>query len=338
LMLRACPTVFRAFLAAALLALPASARADDFYKGKTVTLVVGLTAGGGYDLYARALARFIPEHIPGHPTVIVQNMPGAGSLVALRALNATQPKDGTVMLTFEPGLITQSIVQPESVNVDFSKLAWIGVTTPTFQMCYGFGPNGVKTWDDMMHRKEFVVGAVAKGGSDYIKGAILREVFGAPVKQVLGFPGSADEVLALERGELDGECGSLSSVPADWLRNDKAHLFVRFTAERPPEMPETALPIDDFATTQDQKDLLDVLDAEGEIGRAYVMSADVPADRIAVLRQAFNDTMKDPAFLADMEKAQFPVHPLTGEEAGKIVAKIGAVSPAIIAKAKKIYE
>ena len=144
--------------------------------------------------------------------------------------------------------------------------------------------------------------------------------------------------LAIERGELDGDCGALSSIPADWLSDDKAHPFVRFTKERPPEMTENARFIDDFATTQDQKDLLDVLDAGNEVGRSFVMSGDVPADRIAIMRKAFDDTMKDPAFLAEMEKEQLPVHPLTGEEAAQIVAKITAVSPAIIAEAKKIYE
>ena len=124
----------------------------------------------------------------------------------------------------------------------------------------------------------------------------------------------------------------------DWLRDNKAHPFVRFTKERPPEMPESARFIEDFATTQDQKDLLGVLDAGDEMGRSFVMSGDVPADRIAIMRKAFDDTMKDPAFLAEMKKEQLPVHPLTGEEAAQIVTKMMAVSPAIIAKAKKIFE
>ena len=128
------------------------------------------------------------SHIPGHPTVIVQNMPGAGSLVATRSLDMTQPKDGTVMVTFDPGLITQSLVQPEMVKLDFRRYAWIGITTPNFRVCYGFGPDGVKSWDDMMHRKQFILGAAAKGSGDYVNGATLREVFAAPVKQVLGFP------------------------------------------------------------------------------------------------------------------------------------------------------
>ena len=324
-------------LAIALPTAPLSAQTGDFYRGKTVTIIVGFTAGGGYDLYARAFARHLADHIPDHPTVIVQNMPGASGILAARSLNSTQPKDGTVMLTFDPGLVTQSIVRPETVNVDFRRSAWIGSITPTFRVCYGFGPDGVKSWNDMMHRKEFVLGAVAKGGSDYINGATLREVFGAPVKQVLGFPGSAEEVLAVERGELDGECGSLSSIPAAWLRDGRAHPFVRFNKEKPSEMPDSARYIEDFANSKDQKDLLAVLDADAEIGRAYIMSGDVPADRVATMRAAFDATMKDPAFLADMEKQQFPVHPVTGDDTARIVAKLSAVPPAVIDKAKQIY-
>jgi tripartite-type tricarboxylate transporter receptor subunit TctC len=329
---------FAPFLASALIAAPALARADDFYKGKTVTIVVGFSSGGGYDLYARALARFVPAHIPGHPAVIVQNEPGAGSLLAVRSLDVTQPKDGTVMVTFEPGLITQSVAQPEMVNLDFRKFAWIGVATPNFEVCYGFGPNGVSSWEDMMRRKEFILGGTAKGSGTYIEGATLREVFNAPVRQILGFPGSAERRLAIERGELDGDCGVLSSIPADWLNNNTAHPFVRFNKERPPEMMENARFIDDFATTQDQKDLLDVLDTGKEVGRSFIMSGGVPADRIAIMRKSFDDTMKDPAFLAEMQKEQLPVHPLSGEEAGRIVSKMTAVSPAIIAEVKKIYE
>jgi tripartite-type tricarboxylate transporter receptor subunit TctC len=330
--------LFAPFLVTTLVVAPAVVHADDFYKGKTLTIIVGFTPGGGYDFYARLLARFVPNYIPGHPTVIVQNEPGAGSLVAVRSLNVTQPKDGTVMVTFNPGLITQSVVQPEMVHLDFSKYAWVGIATPDFRVCYGYGPNGVSSWDDMMHRKEFILGGTGKGSGNYVNGATLREVFDAPVRQVLGFPGSAEMRLAIERGELDGDCGSVSSIPAEWLTNNTVHAFVRFTKDRPPEVPESAKFIEDFATTQEQKDLLEVLDAEDEVGRSFVMSGDVPADRLAILRQAFNDTMKDPALIAEAEKAQTPVHPVTGEQAGQIVARMLKVSPDILAKAKKMYE
>lgn len=330
--------LFASLLATNFVALPALAHADGFYKGKTVTIIVGFSSGGQYDLYARTLARFLPAHIPGHPTVIVQNMPGAGSLVAARSLVATQPKDGTVMATVNDGLIVESIVEPQLVKLDFRKLAWVGVITADFRVCYGYGPKGVKSWSDMMHRKQFVMGATGKGSGDYINAATLREVFGAPIKQVLGFPGAAEERLAVARGELDGDCSNFKAIPVDWIRDHKAHPFVRFTKARTPDMPKAARFIGDFATTQDQRNLLKLLDSGNELGRPYVMSAKVPAGRLAIMRKAFNDTMKDPGFLAQAEKERLPVHPLTGQEATRIAAEIKTVSPSIVTKAKKVFE
>jgi len=320
------------------LAAAAPARADDFYKGKVFTIVVGFSPAGGYDNYARDLARYIGNHIPGDPTVIVQNMPGAGSLTAVRYLNLTAPKDGTVMTIFNPGLVTQSVVQPEKVNLDFRKYAWVGVVTPDYRVCYGYGPNGVKSWDDMMHRKEFVLGSTGKGSGNYINGAVLRTVFHAPVKQVLGFPGSAEQRLAIERGELDGDCGSYSSIPLEWIKDGLAHSFVRFSRNRPPEIPESAVFINSFAKSDEQKQLLNLLNGGDEVGRPFIMSKDAPPDRIAVIRKAFNDTMQDPAFLADMQKQQLPVHPLTGEESETIINELLKVPAAIVAEAKPIYE
>jgi tripartite-type tricarboxylate transporter receptor subunit TctC len=314
------------------------ARADDFYRGKTLTIVVGFSPGGGYDANARGLARHLAAHIPGNPNVIVQNMPGAGSLTSVRALDVTAPKDGTIMTIFNPGLVTQSVVQPEKVQLDFRKFGWIGVVTPDFRVCYGFGPRGVSSWDDMMHRNLFVLGSTARGSGNYINGATLREVFHAPIKQILGFPGSAEQRLAIERGELDGDCGSYASVPIEWIRDGSAHPFVRFTEQRPPEIPESAAFIGTFAKTEEQKQLLDVLDAADGVGRPFIMSKQVPADRVAIIRKAFNETMRDKDFLADMEKQQFPVNPLTGDEAETIVAKMMNAPPAVVAKAKAIYE
>ena len=329
-------------LVLAALALAASAvlpaQAQDFYKGKTLTIVVGFSPGGGYDVNARAVARHIAAHIPGNPSIIVQNMPGAGSLTAVRYLDVTAPKDGTVMTIFNPGLVTQSIVQPEKVQLDFRKYGWIGVVTPDFRVCYGYGPRGVKSWDDMMSRQLFVLGSTARGSGNYINGATLREVFRAPIKQILGFPGSAEQRLAIERGELDGDCGSYSSIPPEWIRNGLAHPFVRFSERRPPEIPESAVFIGTFAKTEEQKQLLDVMNAADEVGRPFIMSKQVPADRLEIIRKAFDDTMKDPAFLADMEKQQLPVHPLTGVEAEKIVNGLIGAPASIVALAKPIYE
>ena len=318
------------------LAIPA--QAADFYKDKTVNVVVGFTPGGGYDAYARALARFLGDYIPGHPNVIVQNMPGAGSLTAIRSLDVTQPKDGTVMVIFNPGLITQSIVEPDKVSVDFKKYAFVGVVTPDFRVCYGYGPKGVKSWEDMMSRKEFILGSTAKGSGNYVNGATLRELFNAPVKQILGFPGSAEQRLAIERGELDGDCGSFASIPAQWLQNGSVNLFVRFTRNKQPGMSDSARFIEDFAKTQEDKDLLAVLDAEDEIGRPFVVSRDIPADRLAILRKAFDEVMKDKAFRAEMEKQQLPVDPFTGADAEKLMAKMLNVPASIVQRARTIYE
>jgi tripartite-type tricarboxylate transporter receptor subunit TctC len=316
----------------------AAARADDFYKGKTFTIVAGFSPGGGFDLYARALARHIGKHIPGNPSVIVQNQPGAGSLTSVRSLDVVAPKDGTVMTIFNPGLVTQSIVTPDKVKLDFRKFAWVGIVSADYRVCYGFGPNGVKSWDDMMHRKQFILGSTGKGAGNYINGATLRDVFHAPVKQVLGFPGSADQRLAIERGELDGDCGSFNSIPIDWVKSGKVHPFVRFVEKRPVDIPESAAYIGSFATSDEQKQLLNVLDAADEIGRPFIMSNQAPADRIAAVRKAFNDTMKDPDFVSDMDKMQLPITPLTGEEAEAIVEKMMTAPSNILAQAKAIYE
>jgi len=321
---------------AAGLAAPAQAQ-PDFYKGKTVNIIVGFTPAGGYDINGRAVAKHIGKHIPGNPNVIVQNAPGAGSLSAVRNLDATLPRDGTAIVTFNPGLVTQSIVQPETVKVDFRNLAWVGVVAADYRVCYGFGPKGVKTWDEMMNRKEFILGSTAKGSGNYINGAILRIVFNAPVRQILGFPGSAEQRIAIERGELDGDCGAYASITPNWIAEKKIHPFVRFSETRG-EVPESAVYIGTFAKTDEQRSLLHVLSGGDEIGRPFIMSKQVPADRLAILRTAFHATMKDPAFISDMQKLSHPVQPLPGEQAEAIVAKMSGASPEVLKKARAIYE
>jgi len=319
-------------------ALPA--HAQDFYKGRTITITVGFSAGGGYDLNARTVARHLGRHIPGNPNVVVKNLPGAGGATSVRFLDTTAPKDGTSITVFNPGLVTESIVEPEKINLDFRTVSWVGAVSSALdiRVCYGFGPGGVRTWDELMHRKEFIVGASAKGTGSYVNAATLRYVFNAPVRLILGFSGSSDYRLAIERGELDGDCGSFSSIPAAWIAEHKAHPFIRFSEQRPAEIPETAVFINDFVASENQKQLLDMLNAADAIGHPFVMSKQVPAERLSIVRKAFDELMRDPAFLGDMEKQQLSVIPMTGEGIERIVAKIMNASPAIIAKAKQIYD
>jgi tripartite-type tricarboxylate transporter receptor subunit TctC len=338
-MLQTRSALFLAPMLVGLLAQAPAAHAEDFYKGKTVTVLVGFSPGGGFDRNARTMAAHLSKHIPGHPTVIVQNMPGAGSLTSVRALNATMAKDGTVLNVFNPGYITRSIVQPKQIKIDFRKVAWVGVISADFRVCYGYGDNGVKTWDELMNRKKpFIIGSTAKGAGNYINGATLRVVFHAPIKQIVGFPGSAEQRIAIERGELDGDCGSFNSIPQAWVRDKKIHAFVRMSEQKLPEIPDSAVFINKFAKSKEQIQLLDMLNAADDVGRPVIMSDQVPKDRLAIMRKAFDDTMKDPGFLADMKKQQLPATPLTGAEAEKIVAKMTDAPPNIVEQAKKVFE
>jgi tripartite-type tricarboxylate transporter receptor subunit TctC len=189
--------------------------AQDFYKGKTLTIIVGFTPGGGFDLNARLLARYIGNYIPGAPTVIVQNMPGAGSLTSVRHLQAVAPKDGTVITTFNFGLISQSRLTPQKVPLDFRKFAWIGSISQDLSVCYVWHTLDVKALADLKTHKNLHFGLTVVGANEDIQTRILKSVFGVDVHQVSGYPGSAEERLAVERGELDGGCGAWSSIPEE---------------------------------------------------------------------------------------------------------------------------
>jgi tripartite-type tricarboxylate transporter receptor subunit TctC len=324
---------------AASAAAPAFAQAPaEFYKGRNVTVLVGFSPGGGYDQYARLLSRHMGRHVPGAPDMIVQNLPGAGSLNAVRQIDATQAKDGTVIGAFNPGLITESLTDPVRTKFNFSEVAWVGSITRDFRVCYLWSKLGVKNWDEMLKRKEVIFGGTGKGTGNYVNGAILRNLFGVNVKQVLGFPGSAEQRLAIERGELDGDCGSWSSVPVEWIKDNKVTPIVTFSPVDSPDLPKGVPYLGKFATTAEQRDVLELLSAAGELGRPFIMSKAVPGDRLQAMRKAFDETMKDSAFLADAQKLLLPVNPIGGEEAEKIIAGIYKSSPEVVAKAKEVME
>jgi tripartite-type tricarboxylate transporter receptor subunit TctC len=309
-----------------------------FYRGKTVTIVVGYSAGGGYDQYARLVARHLGRHIPGQPNVIVQNMPGAASMTSVRHLDANAAKDGTVITTFDPGLVLETLASPEVFKVRFSDFRWIGTLLRDIRVCYASTVSGIKTWQEMMARKEFLIGNTARGSNAYVNGAILRKVFRAPVRQISGYPGSNEQRLALERGELEGNCGSWTAIPQDWIVNHKINALVRFSPKRPADMPASVPFVNDLASTQEQKDLLDVLNGSGELGRPFIAAKQVPADRVAVLRAAFEAMVKDESFLNEAQKQNLLLDPVTGEEAEKIIATIYAASPELARRVKDVLE
>jgi len=324
-------------LAAATLLALASGAAHAAAEFKTMTIVVGFSPGGGYDAYARVLSRHIGRHVPGNPNVIVQNMPGSSSLKAVQYLDANAQKDGSVITAFNPGLITESLLSPEKIRFKFTDVAWVGSITRDLRACYAWGASGIKTWDDLLKATEFNIGAPAAGTSTYINAAVLKNLFGVKLRQVTGYPGSAEERLAIERRELDGGCGAWSSNPPDWVENRKINPIVSFSPVPIPNIYGNPPFVGDLAKTKEDKDLINVLIAPDAVGRPYVASKQVPADRLAAVRQAFDETMKDAAFLAETTKLTLPVEgPLQGAEAAKIIDSIYTAPPALVERAKAI--
>jgi tripartite-type tricarboxylate transporter receptor subunit TctC len=317
-------------------AMTAPAAAEDFYKGKTLTVVVGFTPGGGFDLNARLLARHMGRHIPGNPDVIVQNMPGAASLKSVLYLDTTAPRDGTVIATFNFGQIGDSRMMPEKIKVDFRKFAWIGSISQDLTICYTWHALGIKTLAELQRHGTVHMGLTGVGTSSDVNQKILKEIFKVQVQQVAGYPGSAEERLAVERHELDGDCGAWSSIPQEWIEGAKINPVVRSAPIEPPDLPPHVPYAADIAPSPRDRDIVRLLTASGQLGRPFIASASAPAERIALLRAAFDETMKDREFLADAGKLRMPVSPKSGQDALGIVQDIYATADDIVQAARKI--
>jgi tripartite-type tricarboxylate transporter receptor subunit TctC len=311
------------------------AAAEDFYKGKTITIVVGFAAGG-FDLNARLLARHLGRHIAGHPDVIVQNMPGAATLKSVLYLDTTAPRDGTVIVTFNFGQIGNSRLAPDKIKIDFRKFSWIGSISQDFSICYTWHTLGIKSLAELQRRGTVHMGLTGVGTSSDINQKILREIFKVPVQQVAGYPGSADERLAVERGELDGDCGAWSSIPQEWIDAKSINPVMRSAPIEPPGFPPNVPYAADIAPSERDREVIRLLTASGQLGRPFIASAQVPPERIALLRRAFDATMQDPAFLADAASLRMPVTPQSGEQALATVAGIYATAEDIVQAARKV--
>ena len=317
------------------LAAPA-ASAEDFYKGKTITIRVGFSPGGGFDINARLLARHLGRFIPGRPEFVVTNMPGAASLTAVQYLDTRAPKDGTAIDTFNFGLISDSRLFPERVKADFRDYGWLGSVSVDVTACYTWGALGLKTLDDARQRDIVHMGDVGQGTSAYINQNILKRIFGVKVKQVLGYPGSAEQRIAIERGELDGDCGAWASLPAEWIDGNKVNPLMRSSPARVPGLPDSVPYMGDIAPDAHARALIGLLTASGGVGRPFIVSKDVPAERLQILRDAFDATVKDPDSIADATKLRHPVTPKNGDEARKVVDNIYAAPADLVKEAREI--
>ncbi len=266
-------TVVAGCLAASSVSGPAASQTpEQFFAGRTVNFVVGVSPGGGYDQYARLLARHFARHLPGQPNIIVRNMPGAGSLTAVLHLNGAAAADGTNIVAFNAGLLNDSMNEGDAARAKFTEFAWIGSITRDFRVCFAWKATGILTWDDLIRRKESVFGASGANSSSANNVAMLRNLFGLNLRTIHGYPGNTEMFLAIERGEVEGSCVTWSSMPDHWVRNGTIAVLTRLSPAAAPGIPDSVKYIGDLVTTQEQKDIIDVLLAPGELGRPFIAS------------------------------------------------------------------
>jgi tripartite-type tricarboxylate transporter receptor subunit TctC len=309
----------------------------DFYRGKTVRLIVGFGPGGGYDSNARLLGRFIGQYLPGNPRIVVQNMPGASSLKAVQYLDNGAPGDGTVVTAFNAGLVMESLTKPDEIPIDLNGYAWIGSLSQEIRVCYVRAETGIRTWNDVLQSQRLAFGETGRGSASYVDGGILRDILGVKVKTILGYAGSAEKMIAVERGELDGDCVSFSSIPKKWLSDGKIKIISRGSLVAVPDMPADVPYVIDLASDPQKKQLIRFLLSPSAAGRPYIASKSAPADRVRALQEAFSAALQDPRLLAEADKLQLPVvGSMTGQEAAAYIAETSKVGPELIAAARKV--
>ena len=328
--------------AASLSAAASVSRADpiaDFYHGKTVTIVVGYSAGGGYDISARAIARHMSKHIPGGPTVIVNDMPGAGSIVAANYLYNVAVKDGTVFGTFARGVPMEPLIGTAKTMYDARKFGWLGSASYESSVCAFSQKAGVKTWNDVLH-KEVTVAGEGSGSDPDTYATMARNLFDAKFKLITGYPGGDEMTLAIDRGEVDGRCGwSWSSIKAtrpDWVSGpNKLDVVLQMTLDRNPDLPDVPTVLEE-AKTQSQQQIVKLIVSRQLVARPYAAPPGLPAARKAALIKAFADTMADPDYIADAHRMKLEVSPVSAARVDAVIADLYGTPPEVIAQAKAV--
>jgi len=315
---------------------PARAQSvEEFYRGKTVNLIIGYSVGGGYDLYGRLLARHIGRHIPGRPSIVPQNLTGAGSLRAAQFLYSVAPKDGTAFGTFGRTIAATPLLTPASAPFDATKFTWLGSVTNEVSTCVTWHTAAVKNWNDVL-AKEVAMGGEGPGADPDVYALLYKNVFGAKFKLVTGYHGTNDTTLAMERGEVDGLCGmSWSTLKArhlQWMNEKKINILVQAALKKQPELANIPLAIE-LTHDPEKLQILKLLLASQEMARPFAAPPGLPEDRKAALIAAFERTMKDPEFLAEAAKLNMDVNPLAGRAIDTLLAELYATPKAVVEKA-----
>jgi tripartite-type tricarboxylate transporter receptor subunit TctC len=325
-----------AALAAAVTTQPArSAGVEDFYKGKTVSLLIGYSVGGGYDAYGRLLARHLGKHIPGSPSVVPQNMTGAGSLKAANYVYSVAPKDGSVIGTFSRSMGIAPLL--DKAEFDSTKFTWLGSVTDEVSLCVTRHDAPVKSFSELLVAPA-TFGAEGAGSDPNIFASFYRNVLGAKIKVVTGYPGTNEIQLAVERGEVDGLCGlswsTLKGRYPHWLKEKRANIMVQAGIKKQPELPDVPS-ASDLAKATDQTQILRLLLIGQAMARPFAAPPGIPADRRAALIAAFERTTADPDFLAEGERLNFEVNPVSANQLDALLAEAYATPKDVIAKAAK---
>jgi tripartite-type tricarboxylate transporter receptor subunit TctC len=329
-------SIATAVIAAAAVAPPAHAAGEEFYKGRALQVIIGYSAGGGYDLYARILAHHIGRHIPGNPTVTAQNMPGAGSLKAANYLYSVAPRDGTVFGIIGRGMAMEPLIGLSDGKFDARKFTWLGSAGDQVSVCATWAGASVRSWNDAL-TTPFTVGAEGSGSDPDIFAMLLKNMFGVKLKLVTGYPGGNEISLALEQGEVDGRCGwswsSIKLAKPDWIANKRLNFIVQMSLARSPELADVPF-IMDHAADARQRDILKLVLSRQSMAWPFVAPPELPADRRQVLRTAFDETMRDPAFVTEAVKAQLDVNPARGADLEKAIDELYRVPPDTIRAAR----
>jgi tripartite-type tricarboxylate transporter receptor subunit TctC len=327
--------------AAALLGVaPAGAQsAAEPFAGKTVSLIIGFGPGGGYDLWGRIVARHIGKHLPGKPTVVPQNMPGAGSYVAASHIYGAAPRDGTVFAIIARDAALGPLSNAPGARFDATKLSWLGSPTREHNVCIAYNTAKVKEVAQLRDT-ELIVGDTGPGTGTRSYPKVLNDLFGFKFKIVSGFRSSADVFLAMERGEVDGICESLDSVhqrKPEWIPQKTVNVLFQAGGQDRPELPGVPN-VMTVARTDEEKQVLTYLYAGQDIGRPFVAPPDLPPERLRMLRDAFNATMKDPEFAADVKRNRFDLEPEDGEHLAALVARIYATPKPVIDRVSNLIK
>jgi tripartite-type tricarboxylate transporter receptor subunit TctC len=308
--------------------------AAEFYKDKTIAIVMGTGPGGSYDLYGRTIAEHLGRHIPGNPNIIIEHMPGAGGVIAANHIYGPAPQDGSKILLSHPIPMSEMLEGGPGIRFESRKFNWLGAYDAIGMVLTLWQPPGLTV--DELKTKDFVIGSMSKGHLTYQWAMLLKTTLGTNYKVITGYPSGNHLNLAMERGEIHGwtiAYSNLAGTKADWLRDKKVALPVQFTLERMPDLRDVPTLLE--LAPADKKDVVEFITSGTPFGRALAVGPGVPAERVALLRKAFDDLMRDPAFLADASKRKLDIAPLDAAQTHALVDKIASASPALIARVKK---